>query len=388
LSKAKKDGKGWFESQEEYEASLRKTEQAIRDQTATLKKLNAAKRVEAETGIGKKTEAEEETETQFDQSIIDKAQEIDQKLISLSEQYYANRNARAKTQNEEEIAILDERFAQVQEKLVEQQATRLELLGEFDEAEKLQVQAKLQAIEDAENAQIERRKTAAAKARKDEINFDKITTKAKLKFEEQTWAERAKTSQAGLSALASIQRTGSKEAFEIGKAASIAQALVSIPSAASIAQALVSIPSTAIKAYESLAGIPYVGPALGAAAAAAAIAAGTARINQIRSQKITGMQDGGLVEGGIPGVDSVPILAQRGEVVVPRKDFADLNFNNDNQVILLKEIRELLNIISTNTLETNDPEQSPQNVNIELTLNGEVLANQILELNQDNARIA
>jgi chemotaxis protein histidine kinase CheA len=329
LREAKEDGKGFFESQEEYEAGLRRTEQAIRDTTATLKKLNAAKRVEAETGIGKKTEAEEETETQFDQSIIDKAQEIDQKLIALSEQYYANRNARAKTQNEEEIAILDERFAQVQEKLVEQQATRLELLGEFDEAEKLQVQAKLQAIEDAENAQIERRKTAAAKARKDEINFDKITTKAKLKFEEQTWAERAKTSQAGLSALASIQRTGSKEAFEIGKAASIAQALVSIP-------------STAIKAYESLAGIPYVGPALGAAAAAAAIAAGTARINQIRSTKFQAFADGGLVEGGIKGVDSVPAMLTPGEVVVPEKSFADLRFNNEQQVFETRAVRSTL----------------------------------------------
>jgi hypothetical protein len=106
---------------------------------------------------------------------------------------------------------------------------------------------------------------------------------------------------------------------------------------------LITIPSTAIKAFDSLAGIPVVGPALGGAAAAAAIVAGTARVNQIRSQKFTGFQDGGLVEGGIPGRDSVPAMLTPGEVVVPETNFRDLRFNNERQAFETRAVRETLN---------------------------------------------
>ena len=70
--------------------------------------------------------------------------------------------------------------------------------------------------------------------------------------------------------LSTLMQSGSKKQFEIGKAAARAQTVMSTYEGAQ-------------KAYTSLAGIPIVGPALGAAAAAAAVAAGGIRLQAINS---------------------------------------------------------------------------------------------------------
>lgn len=59
----------------------------------------------------------------------------------------------------------------------------------------------------------------------------------------------------------------------------------------SIAQAGIATFESATKAFNSLAGIPVVGPVLGGAAAAAAVAAGLANIKKIASQKFEGGGD-------------------------------------------------------------------------------------------------
>jgi hypothetical protein len=64
-------------------------------------------------------------------------------------------------------------------------------------------------------------------------------------------------------------------------------------------------------AFLSQAAIPVIGPILGAAAAAAAFGFVRAYIKKF--------EKGGVVQGGIPGVDSVPILAQQGERVLTPK---------------------------------------------------------------------
>lgn len=78
-----------------------------------------------------------------------------------------------------------------------------------------------------------------------------------------------------LSDLSTLMNSESRKMFEVGKAAAIAQTVMSTYEGAQ-------------KAYTALAGIPVVGPALGAAAAAAAIAGGVARVQSIRSQSFGG----------------------------------------------------------------------------------------------------
>jgi hypothetical protein len=83
--------------------------------------------------------------------------------------------------------------------------------------------------------------------------------------------------------------------------------------AMAIAQAIISTYDGAQKSYSSLASIPYVGPALGIAAAIAAIGAGMARVNAIRSTEYQGRAKGGSVLGGNPY-----LVGENGpEVIVP-----------------------------------------------------------------------
>lgn len=72
--------------------------------------------------------------------------------------------------------------------------------------------------------------------------------------------------------LAKLQNSENKKMAAIGKAAAIAQATIDTYKAAT-------------GAYAAMSSIPYVGPALGIAAAAAAVVAGMANVNAIRSQK-------------------------------------------------------------------------------------------------------
>lgn len=132
--------------------------------------------------------------------------------------------------------------------------------------------------------------------------------------------EEFKGVQQGLSDLGSLRNSHSKKAFEVGKAAALAQAGMNTFLAATAA-------------YSSLAGIPLVGPVLGAAAAAAAIAAGVVNMQKISSQKFEGGQ-------GDEGMDTVPqaltgksFVVSGGERVVQPSANRDLKafLNRENQ---------------------------------------------------------
>jgi hypothetical protein len=86
------------------------------------------------------------------------------------------------------------------------------------------------------------------------------------------------------------------------------------------AQAIIDTYGAANKAYHAMAGIPFVGPALGAAAAVAAIAAGMANVATIQSTQPAGAAHGGL--------DYVPAeatyLLDRGERVLSPRQNEDL----------------------------------------------------------------
>ena len=133
----------------------------------------------------------------------------------------------------------------------------------------------------------------------------------KRMIEEEASAARVKIAQAEASAkmsaysqmfgnISQLMITNSKKAFEIGKKAAIAQTIIDTYTGAQ-------------KAFSSLAGIPIVGPALGAAAAGAAIVAGMARVNAIKSQSFSG--GGGVSSapagGGVSVGGGQPVTAQQ-----------------------------------------------------------------------------
>lgn len=105
-----------------------------------------------------------------------------------------------------------------------------------------------------------------------------------------------------LDTLTTLTRSRNRKLFEIGKAASIARAVVNVAEGVT----------------KTLSHYPYP---LSTALAGAQFAAGAVQLEAIRSQKFA---FGGLVEGGIPGMDSVPAILQSGELVAPRKNFDEV----------------------------------------------------------------
>jgi len=68
-----------------------------------------------------------------------------------------------------------------------------------------------------------------------------------------------------------------------------------------IVQATISTYRAAIAAYSAMAGIPFVGPALGSVAAAAAVALGTRNITKIASQQPPAAFEGAMIKGSSAG---------------------------------------------------------------------------------------
>lgn len=100
------------------------------------------------------------------------------------------------------------------------------------------------------------------------------------------------------------------------------QTLKTIGKAASVVQIGIKTAEGAISAYAALAGIPFVGPALGAAAAAALVAYGAEQ-----TARVLAAQEGGIVPGSFGGgsfTDTVPSMLTPGELVVPRNSFDEV----------------------------------------------------------------
>lgn len=98
--------------------------------------------------------------------------------------------------------------------------------------------------------------------------------------------------------------------------------LKAIGKAAAVTQIGIDTAKGAMAVYANFqTAIPYppVSVPLGLAAAAALTVYGVERISNVMSAA-----QGGLVEGGVPGLDSVPAMLMPGELVVPRKNFNDV----------------------------------------------------------------
>lgn len=93
-----------------------------------------------------------------------------------------------------------------------------------------------------------------------------------------------------LGGMANLMQSSNKKQFEIGKKAAMGEALIATY-------------TSAVSAFKALAGIPYVGPVLGAVAAAAAIGFGLSNVARIRSQKFGG---GGAGGGSVPTFNASP----------------------------------------------------------------------------------
>lgn len=134
-----------------------------------------------------------------------------------------------------------------------------------------------------------------------------------------------------------------------------AETMFNVGKALAISEAVVSTYQGAQESYTSLASIPYVGPALGIAAAAAAVTAGMLRIQSITSQKFGdqgNVSDAGS-SVGITSAVAVPQLEQTPysytSTVTNAQDEDELN---KPTVVLISDVEDAMKVRESRQVET------------------------------------
>jgi hypothetical protein len=126
-------------------------------------------------------------------------------------------------------------------------------------------------------------------------------------IDEAVHSKEAQNFQKGTNELVALQNSKNATLKGIGKAAAIANIVIKTA-------------ESAMNIYSGFAAaIPIFGHALGVAGAAAAIAFGAEQVGNV-----VGAAQGGLLSGGIPGVDSIPVLAQQNELISPAQNFEEV----------------------------------------------------------------
>jgi len=108
---------------------------------------------------------------------------------------------------------------------------------------------------------------------REKLEFDALSKQHKMWLQGSTG--KLKVIGGVLGQVSNLMQSENKKQFEIGKKAAIAQTIISTY-------------TSAVEAFKALAGIPVVGPALGATAAAAAVTFGLSQVSAIKSQSFGG----------------------------------------------------------------------------------------------------
>lgn len=194
-----------------------------------------------------------------------------------------------------------------QERQEKEAAIRAQRIQELQEENNILIQLD----EEANKQRIDSNNLAIQEILRAEEAGSKNRLRVKLdekRREEQIGRERLYAVSSTLDAMSSLQFAKSKELAAVGKSAAITQAIIDTYRGASGAAA-------------ALAGIPFVGPALAAAAAAAFTVAGFARVQAIRGTPLaTGITE---VPAGFPN-DTFQARLTTGERVVDRGTNQDL----------------------------------------------------------------
>jgi len=189
---------------------------------------------------------------------------------------------------------------------LEQQKEKLDLLREVkgeDNELVLEQEAEfrlMKAEQQAEFDKLEEERRRLDKEKSYKIELDKRNQASyTYKFNKFLQSKELKTFSEGIGELVNLQNSKSKKMREIGKAAAKVQ--IGIDTARG-----------AMSAYNALAMIPFVGPALGFAAAAAVIAYGAERMAEVNSYAV-----------GSPNIEQDQLAnIHKGEIIVP-KTFSD-----------------------------------------------------------------
>lgn len=284
-------------------------EAAIIEDEITAKEITAARlRLEAkqaENALGLSTKEDLKEEAQLKANLINletaklrKAKLVSTQMITVAKEEVAAKKAiddAAKLAQDEADKVTDEKEKALKtlkeeirnaEAVTADEKRALEIEKVTEHYDKLIAEAKRLGIS---TVNLEKAKTNALG------KFNKEQAKVEVKFADMSAKEKGKIATDGLNNLASILG----EETAAGKAAAIASATISTFQSAQ-------------SSYNSLAGIPIIGPALGFAAAGAAVVSGFAQIKAITATKLPSLagKSAPSVSGGSPSAPSIGTAPQ------------------------------------------------------------------------------
>lgn len=166
---------------------------------------------------------------------------------------------------------------------------------------------------ESKKAQLEQYYEQLKAMREADLINEQTYSAMKMQVWNQEQSQKLQTTQSFLGSLANLQNSNSKKMARISKAAAIAQAVINTY-------------QSATSAYAAMAGISYVGPALGVAAAAAAVAAGMANVQAIRKQNVAGYMNGGYTGNG--GIGDVAGFVHGQEYVMDAQTTSNIGVDN------------------------------------------------------------
>lgn len=287
-------------------------------------------------------------------AISDYYQQLTDNRIASLESQYEQENEKY----EEQLELNEERKTEELEKLNEDLQAELAAKGLADQTELQQAQAKLAEIQKKIDAETDAEKKADLQ---EQLSAQKKAVE-KLKIEEE-YAEKSAQIEAERAAeQARIEEEQAKYEAEMeAKKARIEKENFERQKKISILNASIAAAEGAIQAYKALAGIPIVGPGLGAAAAAAILTFRTQQIAEMNKQKY---------------------VAEKG-LIVPGTSYTGDNINvgvNSGEMILTREQQqELFNIAKGNTQGAVQPGASPESnmFNLYIDLGYETITRQV-----------
>lgn len=309
-----------------------------KEESERLATIREERKAAAEERIQNAKDVEAQLESLRLKTLTDEAEKIQQTL--LNERKAAEEQLRLKGATEEQIAQLNAYYddlALQQQKAYEDKKAQEQATADQAELDKLnaQEQAKLQAARAYQDELlglestagmtqldlIARQEEQALELLKRRLEDGQLTleqfgelrnlteeqfSQKRVELAKQEEEQKIALQEMGLQATADILGGVSQllgEESELGKEAALAQAYINTY-------------LSATKAYQSLAGIPVVGPALGIAAAGVAVASGLKNVQLIKNPPKAAM--GGMIVGPSHSAGGVPIEAEGGEFIINR----------------------------------------------------------------------
>jgi hypothetical protein len=340
-----------------FNKALQLSKEKLRIEQETLKQ--AEKAGTANDALRDRVANAEREAIQLASSSADLQEKIQNRRNALLDENIANQEKAAAKQLEIEKKITAEKIAEV-EKRVKIETERLEQLRQFRAI--VQEQENQQRIEEAQRAEEDYQKEIEQRQRDFELFLDNEILRAdtaedirgaeieKLKALNAQAVANTKLSEEQKTniilknnkAIVAIERQATQERIQqlnaLGATFTEASQLLGQSTQAgktlAIASTIISTYQAAQQAFAALAGIPGVGPALGAAASAVAIASGLARVRAITSVEVPGFAQGGLSGKRITRGDGAPIRRSNGDNILATVKTGEVILNERQQSAL------------------------------------------------------